>query len=446
MKDFFPGYLLFFLLFLSNNLLSQNCFDEKALFKEYAFRRAALMNMIDTGSAIVMRAALEDPGQDMIRFRQEQDFFYLTGIEEPRCALIILPKGMNFVGRMKKVILFAPSSTSLYHEKGKYSREYDTIVGIDEFSALFNRLPGTLQKLYFAWDGPGSVQDWLNDKTQYIALDIRKNLKRKFPNLSLGDPYAMIHQLREIKTTEEVNLIKKAIALTGLGIVDAAKQCKPGMWEYELKALIEFRMISGGAEGQAFPSIVGAGQNNMILHYCEDHCQVNDGDLVVMDVGAQYHGYAADITRTIPVSGKFTKPQLAVYNIVLRTQEEIISSLKPGMTMSGMDRKAIEIITKAGFLGYIRHGVTHTLGLDVHDVNCGDTLRPGMVVTVEPGIYIPADDDKLPEGFKGFGIRIEDDVLITENGCEVLSREIPKKASEIEALMKKQEGEVPVRR
>jgi Xaa-Pro aminopeptidase len=164
---------------------------------------------------------------------------------------------------------------------------------------------------------------------------------------------------------------------------------------------------------------------------------MKDGDLVVMDVGAEYDGYACDITRTIPVSGKFTKAQAEVYNIVLKAQEEVIKIVKPGITMKDMDAKAKEVITQAGFGKFIRHGVTHPVGIDVHDIWASDTLRAGMVMTVEPGIYIPADADSIAADFRGFGIRIEDDVLVTASGCEVMTKSVLKDIDEIERLMKK---------
>jgi len=195
-------------------------------------------------------------------------------------------------------------------------------------------------------------------------------------------------------------------------------------------------MTKQGSEARAFNCIIGSGENSLILHYDKNDCLLKDGDMVVMDVGAQYKGYAADITRTIPVSGKFTKEQKEIYNIVLQAQEEAIKMIRPGLTTNELDNKANDIFSKAGYKSYIRHGITHPVGLDVHDVSSGDTLAEGMIITIEPGLYIPVNDEKLPAAYRGFGIRIEDDVLVTKDGYELLSGNIPKSAEEIEKLMK----------
>jgi len=215
--------------------------------------------------------------------------------------------------------------------------------------------------------------------------------------------------------------------------------CRPSIHEYELQAAVEYEMIRQGASYTAFPSIIGSGENNLIYHYDKNRRKAEPGDLVVMDVGAEYNGYAADITRTIPVTGKFTKAQAEVYRVVLEAQNEGIKMIKPGIKLRDLDKKAKEVISKAGYGKYFKHSVSHQLGVDVHDIWSSDTLKAGMVITVEPGIYIPADDDSISVEYRGWGIRIEDDVLVTENGYEVLSKGIPKEIGEIEKIMKRSE-------
>jgi Xaa-Pro aminopeptidase len=227
-----------------------------------------------------------------------------------------------------------------------------------------------------------------------------------------------------------------SVKITGNGIDAAMKACKPGIWEYELRAGIEFEMMKQGAERTSFRSIVGAGRNSLSPHYMDNNCQALEGEVVVMDVGAEYHGYAADITRTIPVSGKFTKAQAEIYSAVLKVQEELIGIIRPGITMGSIDRKAAELIAAEGFKKYNIHGVTHPVGLDVHDVFADDTLRAGMVITIEPGIYIPEGDTLLPAAYRAVGVRIEDDVLVTATGYDLLSKEIPKTITDIERRMK----------
>jgi Xaa-Pro aminopeptidase len=209
------------------------------------------------------------------------------------------------------------------------------------------------------------------------------------------------------------------------------------MKEYELQAIIEFSMIREGAEYESFPSIIGSGPNSLIPHYDDNRRTMQKGDVVVMDVGAEVDGYAADVTRTIPVSGRFTEGQREVYSAVLRTQQAVIGVIRPGLPWVALDRKAKEILQPHGFAPYLTHSVSHHVGLDVHDIGQMDTLKAGMVITVEPGVYVPAADTIVAEKYRGFGIRIEDDVLVTENGSLVLSRNIPKEIGDIEGLMKR---------
>jgi Xaa-Pro aminopeptidase len=246
----------------------------------------------------------------------------------------------------------------------------------------------------------------------------------------------LISTLRVIKSPAEIELTREAIKMTGDGIRSAMKACKDGAWEYEVQAAIEFEMTRQGSEARAFSCIIGSGENSLVLHYNKNRCRMKKGDVVVMDVGAQYKGYAADITRTLPVSGKFTKEQKEIYNIVLEAQEEAIKMIRPGITTRELDNRATAVISKAGYRNYIQHGITHPVGLDVHDVSSGDTLAEGMIITIEPGLYIPVNDEKLSSGYHGFGIRIEDDILVTQDGYEVLSADIPKDADDIEKLMK----------
>jgi Xaa-Pro aminopeptidase len=196
-------------------------------------------------------------------------------------------------------------------------------------------------------------------------------------------------------------------------------------------------MYRNGATAPAFSSIVGSGPNSLILHYEHNQRTMQAGEVVVMDVGAEIEGYAADITRTIPVSGKFTPEQRKVYDTVLRAQEAIIRAIRPGALWSEMDRAAKAVIDSAGYGKYWRHSVSHHLGIDVHDAGPMDTLRVGMVVTMEPGVYIPVGDTTVAPGLRGVGIRIEDDALVTDTGCEVLTAAVPRQAADIEKIMKK---------
>lgn len=434
-SSFFLLVLLMFQ-FFAPELLSQNFPEAGITLDEYAGRRKVLLMKTDTNAAIVMKAKDASTEYDMMHYRQDLNFLYLTGINEAGVFLLMSRHGIEIGGKMKQTVFFAPAYSGIIEKYGNYSTETDTIINVEEFSTVFSKTVGGISLLYFSAPDIGFVNDWLNDKPYFILTDVKKNLKQHHPGLKIKEVGSLIATLREVKSPAEIELTRKAINMTGDGIRNAMKTCKPGVWEYELQAAIEFEMTRQGSETRAFNCIIGSGENSLILHYDKNSCKIKNGDVVVIDVGAQYKGYAADITRTIPVSGKFTKEQKEIYNVVLEAQTESINIIRPGITFSDLDNKATAIITKAGYKSYIQHGITHPVGLDVHDVSFGDTLVEGMIITIEPGLYIPVNDEKLPFVYHGFGIRIEDDILVTKEGYEVLSRNIPKDADEIEKLMK----------
>ena len=431
--------LLLFLIMLQvfpKELLSQDCPETGITADEYAGRRKALLLKTDTGSAVVMKAKDAFGEYDFLHYRQDMNFLYLTGINEPGIYLLMSHHGIDLNGRVKQTVFFVPAYSGMNDKRGKYCSETDTILNTEEFSKIFVRVVSEIGLLYYSAPDLGFVNDWLNDKPYFILTEVKKNLKQHHPGLKVKEAGQLISALREIKSPAEIDFTRKAIKMTGDGILSALKICKAGAWEYELQAAIEFEMTRQGSEARAFNCIIGSGENSLVLHYDKNNCRIKNGDVVVMDVGAQYKGYAADITRTIPVSGKFTKEQKEIYHVVLEAQDEAIKMIRPGITTRELDNKAAAIISKAGYKSYIQHGITHPVGLDVHDVSSGDTLAEGMIITIEPGLYIPVTDEKLPSGYHGFGIRIEDDILVTKDGYEVLSRDIPKDADEIEKLMR----------
>jgi Xaa-Pro aminopeptidase len=428
--------ILLFLQLFSPELYSQNCPEIGITLNEYAIRRKALLSKTDTNTAIVMKAKDASTEYDMMHYRQDLNFLYLTGINEAGGYLLMSRQGIDLGGNMKQTVFFVPAYSVINDKRGNFCNETDTIINVEEFRKIFNKMVGGISLLFFSSPDLGFVNDWLNDKPYFILTEVKKNLKQQHPGLKVKEVGSLIATLRGIKSPAEIELTRKAINMTGDGIRNALKTCKAGIWEYELQAAIEFEMTRQGSEATAFNCIIGSGENSLILHYDKNNCQTKNGDVVVMDVGAQYKGYAADITRTIPVSGKFTKEQKEIYNIVLAVQNEAIKMIRPGITNKELENKASTLLTKAGYKSYIQHGITHPVGLDVHDISSGDTLVEGMIITIEPGLYIPADDEKLPSAYHGFGIRIEDDILVTKDGYEVLSRNIPKDADEIEKLMK----------
>jgi Xaa-Pro aminopeptidase len=253
--------------------------------------------------------------------------------------------------------------------------------------------------------------------------------------VDLGAPLA---NLRVVKDEVEIARLRRAVEITVEALRQAMRAVRPGMYEYELEATIEYEFRSRGADRVGFPSIVGSGPNSVVLHYDRNRRRMESGDLVVVDVGAEYGYYTADVTRTFPVSGEFTPRQREIYDLVLATQRAVIDSIRPGVSVWELERLARSYMRdhskeRCGRLScdrFFAHGLSHWLGMEVHDV--GDysaPLLPGMVITVEPGIYLPDE---------GLGVRIEDDVLVTEHGHTVLSKEAPKTVAEIESLMKRE--------
>jgi Xaa-Pro aminopeptidase len=437
---------LFLLIIVSGapGLKGQNCPVEGITAGEYAARRQALITLLDSSSVFVMRAPEAASEYEQMHYRQDLDFLYLTGVKSPGYTLLIMPRGITLGGKQVYSLLFAPaaylgeintfSGSEVPHRS--FSGTADTVIVDDAFRKIFQQVMTGAAKLYYSAPGLSFVHDWLNDKPYFLEKDINKRLKINAVGLKIAKASTLVSKLRQIKSPAEVDLIRKAINMTGDGIEKAMADCKPGIWEYQIQADIEFAMTNQGAACPSFPSIVGTGKNSLSPHYMSNHCQALDGEVMVMDVGAEYLGYAADITRTIPVSGKFSKAQREVYSTVLKVQDALINMIRPGVTMSEIDRKAVELISDAGYKKYNIHGVTHPVGLDVHDVYSSDTLQPGMVITIEPGLYIPEGDTLLPPAFRMTGMRIEDDILVTPTGHEVLSEGIPKTISDIERRMK----------
>jgi len=271
-----------------------------------------------------------------------------------------------------------------------------------------------------------------------------------------------LHEMRVIKSPAEIRLIKKAVEITVEAHKQAMRACKPGKYEYELEAELSYEFQRHGARYPAYTPIVGAGKNSCVLHYVDNNQKIQNDDVVLIDAGAEYEYYAADVTRTLPANGKFSDEQRAIYNIVLEAQLAAIKTVRPGspwskaqdtiiriMTRGLMDLKILKgkletLIKEKAYLPFYMHGSGHWLGLDVHDVgryrstkDKWRTLKTGMILTIEPGIYISAGIKGVHKRWHNIGVRIEDDILVTQKGCEVLSADVPKTVSDIEALMAK---------
>jgi Xaa-Pro aminopeptidase len=403
-------------------------------FGEYSQRRQRLISRLDSNSAAVLKAAEGKTRSNDVPYpyHQESNFLYLTGIKSPGNYLLLIPQGTEIDGKIINTIFFGTGKL----EDSINLSDTELILDADRFKDIYNSILPSLTTLHVSAPDLGFINDWLNNKRYYIDKDARKELENKFPNLKVKSISGLAAKLREIKSETELKFIQKAIDITGDGLKRTMTNCKPGMYEYGLQAQIEFEMTRQGAECEGFSSIVGSGPNSHILHYDKNRRQMKAGELVVMDVGAEYNGYSADITRTIPVSGKFTKAQREIYTLILNIQKDIFKIIKPGLPLKEIDNKFKILVNEKGYKKYIKHGITHHIGLDVHDVWWSDTLKPGMVITVEPGLYIPEDDKEIDEKYRGIAIRIEDDVLITNNGCVVLSKNIPKEIDKIENKMR----------
>ena len=413
----------------------------------YAERRAKLASDIDGPIILLGYTGKEEEAQTYI-FAQEENFYYLTGHNEEEAALILLPpegsKGKKDDWTGAREIFFLPPRDAR-KEKWNGARMSPSDPGIEARTgfAIVKPLPelrATVEKLARIYPAFYTLLPYQKELGGYPhEKETVDWLKQAAPEATVKDIRSNIDALRLIKSPTELVLLREAVDLSLDAHFEAMKMMRPGVWEYQVAAKMVEVHAMGGSEAEAYAPIVGGGPNSTVLHYDKLARKIEDGDIVLMDVAAQYSGYAADITRTVPANGKFTPRQREIYEIVLGAQEAAIDALKPGVDMCRKGDKSVYKIAydyinahgkdqQGKRLGqYFIHGLGHNVGLNVHDP--GDLCRPfvpGMVVTVEPGIYIPEEN---------LGVRIEDDVLITEDGHELLSQKLPRSVDEIEKIM-----------
>ncbi|MFQ6617637.1 MAG: aminopeptidase P N-terminal domain-containing protein [Fidelibacterota bacterium] len=415
--------------------------------EEFSQRRERFRTAMAKNSVAIFKSAkkVNRNGDVNYEFRQGSNFYYLTGLDEPESALIISKerrflrtKNGFFAGneflyvRPRNPAMEQWTGKRLGIEGAKKEMGIELVFDITDFK---KHLPGYLRgvdTLYIKIPGVGLDQP-LNEE-----LTLIKNLKERLFSFEILDPGTILSKIRIIKSDSELKLIQKAIDITGEALIEAMKSAKPGMYEYELEAIIEFIFRWNGSERLGFPSIIGSGPNSVILHYTKNDRKIESGDLVVLDVGAEYGYYTADVTRTIPISGKFTEPQKEIYSIVLKAQRMAIEAVKPGITLNDLNQIARDYLNSKGYGKYFIHGLSHFVGLDVHDAgNRSVTLEPGMVFTIEPGIYINPDESDVDPEYRGIGVRIEDDILLTEKGAVILSKKIPRTIEAVEKIMAK---------
>lgn len=430
--------------------------------QEFARRRHNLMQTMEQGSIAIVASS-----QELVRsrdthfmFRQDSDFHYLCGFPEPNAVLALIP------GREHgEFVLFCndkdPQQETWHGRRigpdaacEKYGA--DDAFPIDDIDEI---LPGMMEgrhRIYYEMGKNTGLDNQIMSWVNKIRSQVKKGAQ---PPGEFIDLRHALHDMRLIKSAAELKLMKQSTDIA----VDAHKRamqvCKPGMTELEIEAELHYEFTRQGARFPAYSSIVAGGDNACILHYTENQSKLKNGDLLLIDAGAEYQGYASDITRTFPINGKFTSAQKELYNLVLEAQVAAIETVKPGNHWMQPHEAAVDVLTE-GMIGlgllegdkqtlieqeaykkFYMHKTGHWIGLDVHDV--GDytidgeprMLEPGMVLTVEPAIYIPKDDETVPKKYRGIGIRIEDDIVVTADGYEVLSAGIVKTVEEIETLM-----------
>ena len=428
---------------------------------EFKRRRTELMKIMGKNTiAILPSAPLVTRNRDAdFPFRQDSDFLYLSGFNEPDAVIVLVP------GRKHgEYILFCREKDE--EQETWHGRRAGQEGAIEEYGAndsfpiddIDDILPGLLEGNDSIYNVMGVYPDfdqrligWVN----HIKAQSRAGLHVPSEFVSLD---YVLHDMRLYKSREELKLMRKAASISAKAHRQAMRVCQPGQYEYQIAAEFDYEFRKNNAV-HAYSAIVGGGTNGCILHYTNNSDQLNDGDLLLIDAGCEVEGYASDITRTFPVNGKYSKAQREIYDIVLAAQMAAIKMVKPGNHWNDPHNAAVKVVTKGlmdikllkgslpklikegAYRRFYMHRTGHWLGLDVHDV--GDykvadqwrLLEPGMVLTIEPGIYIPARSKAVNRKWWDIGIRIEDDVLVTTDGCEVLSKAVPKKPEDIEALM-----------
>jgi len=399
-------------------------------------RRQKLLSTMPQNSVMILQTSARGH-RFGYGFQQDSDLFYLTGLNTSGIILILSKNGIVLPDKqapIHEILISEPARLSLAKRANFYhatedSLRYDLVCSRKELRNILDPLP-PVETLY-------TEVISANQKVGVSILEKRLiELAEKSPNLIILSPSALTAPMRRVKDDQEIAAMQRAIDITLDAQREAFKSMAAGLYEYQIEAVIEYIFKMNGSQQLAFDTIVGAGPNSLDLHYSDGLRNMQSGDMVVMDIGCEFQHYCADITRTIPANGIFTPEQKEIYTIVLECQEAVIAMLKPGVTLAQMDSTVVAVATKHGYEKYIRHGCTHYLGLDVHDV--GDNrqpLEPGCVVTVEPGLYI-SPNSPLPEAYWNIGVRIEDDVLITPQGCRVLSSALIKSVDDIERFMK----------
>ncbi len=451
-------WLLIAFLFLSCTALfgQQNFYDNDLLPASFhKDRREQLRKKLPPGSMVVVFSnPVRNRSNDVdYKYSQDPDLYYLTGLMEPDAAVVIFSEPREAFGATSDEILFIrekDDSRELWDgirlgvKMAGEDLNFDHVQVNRKFLEMSGQVKG-IDNFYIKYPTDIDVNIGKKSSLNRMVKEMRSWLADERVSDGAGRLSTFLAELREVKTDEELVLLQKAVDITCAGLEKAIRNIKPGMTEYQVQAIAEFEFRMMGSEYQGYGSICGSGPNTSILHYTDNRRPMDDGELILMDIGAEYHGYTADITRTVPVNGKFTDDQRKIYDLVLKAQLEGIKKVKEGERFRAAHELCARIIgeglrdlgiisNKSEYMKYFMHGTSHYLGLEVHDTGTYGTLQTGNVLTVEPGIYIP-EGSPCDERWWGIGIRIEDDVLVTPDGPQVMSDKLPKGPEELEQLM-----------
>jgi Xaa-Pro aminopeptidase len=435
--------------------------------EEFAWRRKHLMETMGTGLAILTTTPPSvRNGDTHFPYRPDSDFYYLTGFPEPEAMMVLVP------GRPEgEFVLFCRErdpQQEVWHGRRAGLEGARTEYGADEafpITEADERLPGLLENRERVFYSMGRYPDFDQRLMQWVnkvRAKARTGVRAPREYVALDH---LVHEMRLIKSPAEVEVMRRAAQISASAHRRAMQACRPGLREYQVEAELTYEFVRYGSRFPAYPPIVGGGANACILHYTENDAELRAGDLLLIDAGGEYEYYASDITRTFPVSGVFSPEQRTVYELVLAAQRAAIAQIRPGNRWNQPHEAAVRVLTQGildlgllqgelekliadeAYRRFYMHRTGHWLGMDVHDV--GDykvngewrLLKPGMVMTVEPGLYVPAGSEGIDPRFWNIGVRIEDDVLVTAEGHEVLTRDVPKAVDEIEALMAASKGQ-----
>lgn len=407
----------------------------------YERRRMQVLDQMEAESIMVLYSGEAVPASmdECFPFVANRHFFYLTGIARENMALVLSksadkPKQILFIEEAVPA-MERWTGRRLTVEEARAISGMEDVRMIDSLPAALGRMVAreTVNAAYF-----DCYRNAMTDVDGYNMMKA-KAFSACYPSISLKNAHTMLSGMRMIKDESEIAVLREAISITDIGLRRILETLRPGQMEYQAQAEFEYTIRMHGAEGTSFQTIAGSGINGCMLHYGTNHCRMEDGKLLLLDMGAKKDGYCADITRTYPVNGKYTQRQKQIYDIVLAANQAVTAAARPGVTLKELNDLCKQILAKGLMeigkiesedqIGtYYMHNVSHHLGLDTHDavLRDGMPLEPGMVITNEPGLYI--DEEEI-------GIRIEDDLLITADGCEVLSKDIARTTEEIEALM-----------